>query len=151
MKKVLLFSIAAYGSVCMAQEVVSSSGESYTNSSGQIDYTIGEPLIETVSDSANQLTQGFHQPVIQVTEIGDHFSDTEMVVYPNPTNGSLTIQLNELPNGLKYLLFDATGKLVMTDEVRQSRSTIDMNGFASGQYVLKFSNNSTSFQIQKTN
>ena len=89
--------------------------------------------------------------MIQVTEIGDHFSDTEMVVYPNPTNGSLTIQLNELPNGLKYLLFDATGKLVMTDEVRQSRSTIDMNGFASGQYVLKFSNNSTSFQIQKTN
>jgi len=135
----------------MAQEVVSSGGESYTNASGQIDYTIGEPLIETIGDSASQLTQGFHQPVIQVTEIGDQSSDIGMIVYPNPTNGSLTIQLNELPNGLKYLLFDATGKLVMSDQVRQNRSTIDMNGFASGQYVLKFSNNSTSFQIQKTN
>ncbi len=135
----------------MAQEVVSSGGESYTNSSGQIDYTIGETIIETISDSANQLTQGFHQPVIQVTEIGDQSSDIGMIVYPNPTNGSLTIQMNELPNGLKYLLFDATGKLVMSDQVRQSRSTIDMNVFASGQYVLKFSNNSTSFQIQKTN
>jgi len=151
MKKILLLSITAYGNFCMAQEVVSSGGESYTNSSGQIDYTIGETIIETVNGSVNQLTQGFHQPVIQVTEIGDHSPDTDMVVYPNPTNGSLTIQVDEVPNGLKYLLFDATGKLVKSDEVRQSRSTIYMNGFASGQYVLKFSNNSTSFQIQKTN
>jgi len=135
----------------VAQEVISSGGESYTNSSGQIDYTIGEPLIETVTGTANLLTQGFHQPEIQVTEIGDQSSDTDMIVFPNPTNGSLTIQLDEVPNGLNYLLFDAAGKLVMSDEVIQRESLIDMNGLSSGRYILKFSNNSTSFQIQKTN
>jgi len=151
MKKILLFSIAAYGSVCMAQEVVSSGGESYTNSSGQIDYTIGETIIETISDSANQLTQGFHQPVIQITEIGDHSSDTDMIVFPNPTNGSVTIQLDQIPIGLNYLLFDAAGKLVMSNKVIQRESLIDMKSLSSGRYILKFSNNLTSFQIQKIN
>jgi hypothetical protein len=44
-----------------AQEVVSTQGDSYSNSSGSIDFTIGEVIINTGTDGTNDLTQGFHQ------------------------------------------------------------------------------------------
>lgn len=57
---VLFFMLAAFS--LTAQEVVSAQGDTYTNSSGSIDFTIGEVVINTVTDGTTKLTQGFHQP-----------------------------------------------------------------------------------------
>ena len=56
----VLFSLLATGSLS-AQEVVSTQGDSYSNVSGSIDFTLGEVIIATESDGTNDLTQGFHQ------------------------------------------------------------------------------------------
>ena len=56
----MLFSLFATLSVS-AQEVVSTQGDSYSNASGSIDFTIGEVIIDTGTDGTNDLTQGFHQ------------------------------------------------------------------------------------------
>ena len=45
-----------------AQEVVSTQGDSYSNASGSIDFTIGEVIITTGTDGTNDLTQGFIKP-----------------------------------------------------------------------------------------
>lgn len=49
MKKLLLIfsQIALCMGVLHAQEVIAPNGESYSNSSGQIQYTLGETAIET--------------------------------------------------------------------------------------------------------
>jgi hypothetical protein len=44
-----------------SQEVVSAQGDSYSNTSGSIDFTIGEVVINTGTDGNNDITQGFHQ------------------------------------------------------------------------------------------
>ena len=62
MKKntLVLFSLLTTLSVS-AQEVVATQGDSYSNASGNIDFTIGEVVINTGTDGTNDLTQGFHQ------------------------------------------------------------------------------------------
>lgn len=57
---VLFFMLAAFS--LTAQEVISTQGDSYTNSNGTIDFTIGETVINTFTNGNTTLTQGFHQP-----------------------------------------------------------------------------------------
>ena len=56
----MLFSLFAAISV-YAQEVVATQGDSYSNTSGSIDFTIGEVITATGSNGAADITQGFHQ------------------------------------------------------------------------------------------
>lgn len=42
-------------------QLISSAGESFKNSNYQLDWSIGELVIETYSGNQNMLTQGFHQ------------------------------------------------------------------------------------------
>ena len=59
-KTLLVFSLlTTFAST--AQEVVSTQGDSYSNTSGSIDFTVGEVVINTGTDGTNDLTQGFHQ------------------------------------------------------------------------------------------
>ena len=55
-----LATLLAAGSVS-AKEVVSTQGDSYSNASANIDFTLGEVIIDTGTDGTNDLTQGFHQ------------------------------------------------------------------------------------------
>ena len=56
----VLFSFFASLAVS-AQEVVATQGDTYSNASANIDFTIGEVIIDTGTDGTNDLTQGFHQ------------------------------------------------------------------------------------------
>ncbi|MDB4769189.1 hypothetical protein OAG16_03825 [Saprospiraceae bacterium] len=50
----VLFSLLATGTVS-AQEVVSSQGDSYSNGSGSIDFTLGEVVIATGTNGTKNL------------------------------------------------------------------------------------------------
>ena len=86
MKKItlVLFSLFATLSVS-AQEVVSTQGDSYSNASGSIDFTIGEVVIDTGTDGTNDLTQGFHQTNWNFVGLDDNDPSYEAIIFPNPT------------------------------------------------------------------
>jgi hypothetical protein len=46
--------------------VISSSGDSYNNGGVNMDYTLGEIVVETHTNSTTILTQGFHQGILKV-------------------------------------------------------------------------------------
>ena len=75
-----------------AQEVISSQGDTYTNVSGNIDFTIGEVITFTGSNVENQLTQGFHQTNWSFVSIKDHVPSFNALIFPNPTEDFLNIQ-----------------------------------------------------------
>ena len=61
-------------SICpgvFCQEVISSAGEENSNSNGSVSFTVGEPVIITLSDVNNseRITQGFHQPLDKTTNL----------------------------------------------------------------------------------
>lgn len=117
------------------QEVIASQGDSYSNSSGSIDYTIGEVVTFTATDGSNDLTQGFHQTNWNFLGLDDYAPNFEVGVFPNPTENYLNIQTEAYEN-VRFILTDAQGKLIMTDVLSNSLTTLEVAHLATGSYNL---------------
>ena len=146
MKKLLLFGALALSSVTYAQEIVSTQGDSYTNGSGSIDFTIGEVVINTVTDGTNDLTLGFHQTNWNFLGVEDFAPNYEAIIFPNPTEDVLNIRTSAFEN-VTYTLYDAQGKLVMQDKLSAEQTPIQVSQLAPGSYSITLNNET---QILKT-
>ena len=153
MKKstIVLFSLFATLTVS-AQEVVATQGESYSNASANIDFTIGEVVINTGTDGTNDITQGFHQTNWNFLGVEDHALDYEATIFPNPTEDVLNIRTSTFEN-VTYTLYDAQGKLVMQDILSAEQTPIQVSQLAPGSYSLTLNNetqNLKTFKLVKT-
>ena len=135
-----------------AQEVVSTQGESYSNASANIDFTIGEVVINTGTDGTNDITQGFHQTNWNFLGVEDHAPNYEATIFPNPTEDVLNIKTRTFEN-VNYALYDAHGKLVMQDILSAEQTSIQVSQLAPGSYLLTLNNqtqNLKTFKLVKT-
>jgi len=132
----------------LSPQVISSAGAEISNSSAIMSYTIGEPLITTIQDNTNILTQGFQQPSIKVTGITS-VSDLSVRIYPNPTASFVNI---ESDYELSYSLYDGNGKLV-TQGTLDKKAVLDMSAYATATYMLSLSkgNSTSTYKIIKMN
>ena len=137
MKKntIVLFSFFAVFSVS-AQEVVSTQGDSYSNASANIDFTIGEVVINTGTDGTNELTQGFHQTNWNFLGLEDYAPDYQVTIFPNPTQDVLNIKTSVFEN-VTYTLYDAQGKLVLQNILSAEQTPIQVSQLAPGAYSLE--------------
>ena len=121
-----------------AQQVVASSGNTGTAVGYTVDWTLGEPVIETISGSSNILTQGFHQTKLLVTAISKmDFPELEVKVYPNPTGRFLKIEIIQTVNEqFFYELSDITGRKSVLKQMHSNTEEIDMGSYVSGIYCL---------------
>ncbi len=131
----VLFSFFASLAVS-AQEVVSTQGDSYSNASVNIDFTIGEVIIDTGTDGTNDLTQGFHQTNWNFLGVEDHALNYEVCIFPNPTEDVLNISTSTFEN-VTYTLYDAQGKLVMQNILSAEQTPIQVSQLAPGAYSLE--------------
>ena len=69
----------------------------------------------------------------------------KMVVYPNPTQGEMTLNLEGLR---RYEIIDMNGKNVLQGQANGKRHTIDVSTLASGLYLVK-AYNGQSWSISK--
>ena len=153
MKKItfVLFSLFATLSVS-AQEVVSTQGDSYSNASGNIDFTIGEVIIATGTDGTNDLTQGFHQTNWNFLGVEDFAPNYEATIFPNPTEDVLNIKTSAFEN-VTCTLYDVKGKLVLQDILSAEQTPIQVSQLAPGSYSLTLTNetqNLKTFKLVKT-
>lgn len=136
MKKpgILLFFLFATF-VVFAQEVISTQGDSYVNANGSIDFTVGEVVIDTGTDGNNDLTQGFHQPVLSSVGLEDHMPGYEATIFPNPTDHVLYIRTT-LYQGVSYQLYDAQGKILQQQALSSTESSLEVSQLPVGHYFL---------------
>jgi hypothetical protein len=134
----VLFSLFATISVS-AQEVVSTQGDSYSNTSGSIDFTVGEVVINTGTDGSNSITQGFHQSNWSLVGVVDHDLSYEAIVFPNPTEDILNIRTHAFEN-VMYSLYDAQGKLIIQNKLSAEQTLIQVSHLAAGSYSLILNN-----------
>mgnify|MGYP001293814042 CR=1 FL=1 len=149
---IILISLLATISIS-AQEVISAQGDTYSGSGLVLDFTVGEVIINTVTDGTSTLTQGFHQSKWSVVGIRDLFPDFEANVFPNPLEEVLNIEASAYEN-VKVFLYDAQGKLVREDKLYAELSTIELSELAAGAYSLlltKANQNLKTFKLIKTN
>jgi hypothetical protein len=134
----MLFSLFTTISVA-AQEVVATQGDSYSNASGNIDFTIGEVIINTGTDGANYLTQGFHQTNLNVLGVEAHTSNYEAIIFPNPTEDVLNIRTSKFED-VTYTLYDVQGKLLIQNKLFAEQTPIQLAHLAAGSYSLVLNN-----------
>lgn len=137
MKKLfILISIILSCSVVFAQEIVSSSGETYTNSNNEISWTLGESLIVTYSSGSLVLTQGFHQTILTITAISELSSDVEIKVFPNPTHNFVNVKMGEEPKDISYSIYNIAGKLIDKNSIESKDTEINFSRYINGVYLL---------------
>ena len=157
---ILLFCFLALSSVKaqnLTPTVVSSSGNSYNNGGVNMDYTLGEIVIETFLPPAtplplvyNILTQGFHQEILYIhTEV----IELEIVskVYPNPTTSILIVELEQNVTA-DLLVYDINGRLVLEDKLQDEQSKqLDFSFLKQGNYLLhiNIAEKQSVYKIQK--
>jgi hypothetical protein len=138
--------------------VISSSGNSYNNGGVNMDYTLGEIVVETFQPTVTPLpltytilTQGFHQGILKVTTSVENIA-IETKVYPNPTTQYLIIELEKSVDA-DLLVYDINGRLVLQDKlIDQSRKELDFSFLKQGNYLLhiNISDKQSIYQINKS-
>ena len=146
-KTIVLFSLFASISVS-AQEVVSTQGESYSNASAKIDFTIGEVVINTGTDGTNDLTQGFHQTNWTFLGVEDFAPNFQATIFPTPTQDVFNIKTSVFEN-VTYTLYDAQGKLVMQNILSAEQTPIQVSQLAPGSYSLTLNNETQNLKTFK--
>jgi hypothetical protein len=136
----------------IAQQITATSGNNYSNSSGSISYTIGEPVTVTLQAENAILTQGFQQGEISVNIIYvDPTSSIEITAFPNPTSEYVFLKTENF-DGLQYVLYSIDGKEIEQGILFEGECEINFTAFKSSTYILKVFKEKTeikSFKIVK--
>jgi hypothetical protein len=143
------FGNIAYGQ-SISRSVIGAAGETLSNSSASITYTVGETVAETLSnpDANKYLTIGFNQPDIDIKTVLDQNISKSIVLFPNPVAGGVVkVAFNNVPDGVYTIdLIDASGKILQSMSVSFSSDNllyvpIDVSQLKSGVYFIKVVNN----------
>lgn len=128
-----------YGSHLLAQTIVANAGGSLSGKGIYMDFSIGEPVIHTLSGSGIILTQGFHQPILLFPDKQNpSLQDFDMKVYPNPTYDHLIIEhIKGIPDQQVRIEFiDMHGRVLRSNMIGDPRFVLDVREFASATYLL---------------
>lgn len=126
-----------------SQEVIAGSGGHQSSSAYTLSWTLGEVVIETMSND-NILTQGFHQPDIQIVSVDQKDkAQFEITAFPNPTSSNLTLQVPaEDFLGMQYEVLDSRGRLVGQGKINETKTGISMEALQASTYFIRvFRNN----------
>ena len=153
MNKQMLFLFLLISTLAFtAQEVVSTQGNSYSNASANINFTIGEVVINTGANGSNELTQGFHQTNWNFVGLQDHSPSFKATIFPNPTSEVLNIRTSAFEN-VTYALYDTKGKLILHNKLSAEQTPIQVSQLAAGSYSIilnKHTRNLKTFKLIKT-
>ena len=147
----VLFSLLTTISVS-AQEVIATQGDSYSIASANIEFTIGEVIINTGTDGTNDLMQGFQQTNWNFLGVEDYAPNYQATIFPNPTEDVLNIKTSTFEN-VTYSLYNAQGKLVNQNILSAEQTPIQVSQLAPGSYSLTLNNetqNLKTFKLVKT-
>ena len=94
-------------------------------------------LMNTESGHRNHPT--LTNPLPNTNSITENSNTNNMLVYPNPSNGMITVTLNEVVNdNVSIYLFDVTGKIVkqFTKSAADKTINLDFTDVEMGTYIL---------------
>ncbi len=130
---VALFSVNAQTA---SPELVSSAGESFNNTSYQLDWSIGEGITATHSAGDYVITQGLHQGSYVITSVEDLALDINISVYPNPTTDLINLTSFQNLTGLAVIVTNINGKILQQTEVINKVEQLNFSDYENGIYFL---------------
>jgi len=130
-----------------AQQATIASGGDASGSGGSVAYSVGQIVYTTNTGTTGSVTQGVQQPyeISITTGLLETGVNLNLTAYPNPTTSYLMLQIDAsaaLSNqSMSYQLYDISGKLLESNTIVASSTTIKMEQMPTGTYLLKVTQN----------
>jgi hypothetical protein len=143
MKRLMLILITVRISLSgISQEIITSSGGTYSNEDITLSWTIGEGITETYERNEINLNQGFQQniDIIPFTSQSNTLQGVEFTLYPNPVSEILNIDLSAANDSELIIdIFDINGKILTTIKKSKNHKSaqIELSEFHAGEYIMK--------------
>lgn len=120
------------------QNTVSSGGEG-NGAGGSFSYSIGQIDYINVS-GALSVSEGVQQPYEYYEVVGiSNLNPIITSIYPNPTSESIYLEIAQFKGRLSYDIFDFKGKLIVSENITESKTNINVQRLEKGAYVLEVS------------
>lgn len=135
-------------SLSFGQSIIAADGGQGGTGKVRIEWTLGEFAIETLQTPNGLLTQGFHQPGLQVVRIPSPDiglalatpASLKVHLAPNPVQDLLNIKIDhdkDMPIQLRLL--DANGRILLQQKtLTPNQIELNLSKYASGLYFLQF-------------
>jgi hypothetical protein len=96
-------------------------------------------IVLSKGSSSGDDTLKKYEEIIKSEEFADKLEELTIKIYPNPTRGQLTVEINGLglDETVDYQLFSQTGLLLGTNNKNGFYFTIDMEKYPDGLYILR--------------
>ncbi len=124
-----------------AQESVTATGGNASGSGGSVSYSVGQVVYTTSTGANGSVAQGVQQPyeISVVTAIEEAKGiNLSVSVYPNPTTDYLTLEVKDFElSTLHFQLYDMNGKLLQSEKISGSQTSITMGNLVSATYFVK--------------
>ncbi|MDB4286326.1 T9SS type A sorting domain-containing protein [bacterium] len=143
---ILLSFLPVQAQLSLERQVLAAGGDVMRGNTLVTSATLGETATLTLSSQNLTLTQGFQQPWTLVgTPVEETLrSESFTAVYPNPTSGEVTVDINGISDeDVHILLTDILGRPV-AEEIHVykgedlRRCTLDLTSLPSGFYLVSF-------------
>ncbi len=136
---IFIFIILFISQTKAQQQVVANSGGNIQSGNVSLSWTLGEPLIKTISGSNYSLTQGFHQPNLIVTGLKETPSlSYEIDAYPNPVTTTLILHIeNPKIGNMSFAIISNFGTIVKSGSITDRTTNIPVQELVPSIYFLR--------------
>ena len=97
-----------------------------------------QPAISGIADGS--ITRFNLTPVQFVGVKENYISNSNLLIYPNPTSSNLNVQLKDEMESSSYFIYDGQGKLIRTGKLINQMAEIPVSTLSNGLYLLEISN-----------
>lgn len=127
--------------------VITSAGDVNTTNGLYLEWSLGEPFIETISSKYQIFTQGFHQPTVDSKNHSRSLNipqeEFTITIVPNPVQSVCRALIERKSNTKLYLeLSDINGRPLQNKISNSKIEVVDFNltHYPSGSYILSVRN-----------
>ncbi len=123
-------------------KTTSTSGGHYKSRTKQISFTIGEPVIKTLTGNNVVVTQGVNQPFLFYFILPGDTTHFAIHAFPNPTSDftNIVVTEGELEKGCTLQVFDELGNKLSEEPMNKSVMEVSLIDQSSGIFVIKVAN-----------
>jgi len=124
-----------------AQESTNATGGNASGSGGSASYSVGQVAYQTYTGTSGSVSEGVQQPyeISVVTGLDEAKGiNLSVTAYPNPTTDYLTLSIGEFEiSNLSYQLYDMNGKLLQSEKITGTQTSIVMSNLVPANYFVK--------------
>lgn len=121
----------------LERHVIASGGSGFSGTL-QVDWTIGETVVQTATAAGVLYQQGYQQPVTQSGSGLSSLSDLGIMLFPNPSNSTVFLQWEGMKESYTVLVYNMLGVAVHQQEWLPGRPcAMDLKSLPPGTYQVE--------------